>query len=48
MRKKSFKFMNQLRSRLHVIVFGTDTPAGKLFDVVLLVAILMSIVVVML
>lgn len=37
-----------LRSRLYTIVFGTDTPAGKLFDVVLLIAIVLSIIAVML
>lgn len=36
------------RKRLFIIIFGTDTPAGKAFDVVLLIAILLSIVVVML
>lgn len=36
------------RARLHEIVFEADTPAGKLFDVALLVAILVSVVVVML
>ncbi len=45
---EEFKRFNRIRSRLFVIVFGTDTPAGKLFDVVLLIAILLSIVVVML
>ena len=36
------------RSRLHEIVFEADTPAGKTFDVALLVAILASIAAVML
>jgi voltage-gated potassium channel len=36
-----------LRQRLFVIVFGTDTPAGRLFDVVLLWAIVISVVLVM-
>ncbi len=36
-----------LKDRLHTIVFGTDTQAGKLFDVVLLIAIILSIIVVM-
>ena len=43
-----FKYLPRLRSRLHIIVFGTDTPAGKLFDIVLLWAILLSVMVVML
>ncbi|MHA7099680.1 ion transporter [Roseivirga pacifica] len=37
-----------LRQRLNIIIFGTDTPAGRTFDVVLLVIILLSIVTVML
>jgi voltage-gated potassium channel len=37
-----------LRHRLYVVVFEADTPAGKAFDVALLVVILVSIVAVML
>ena len=37
-----------LRKRLYRIVFGTTTPAGKLFDVLLLWAILISVLLVML
>ncbi|GAB1309085.1 ion transporter [Urechidicola sp. KH5] len=36
------------RYRLHEIIYEADTPAGKFFDLALLVAILVSIVVVML
>ena len=36
------------RAKLHEIIYGTHTPAGKLFDIVLLVVILYSIIVVML
>lgn len=36
------------RERLYVIIFEADTPAGKMFDIVLLVAILLSVLVVML
>ncbi|MDH7914025.1 ion transporter [Winogradskyella sp. SYSU M77433] len=36
------------RTRLHEIIYEADTPEGKLFDVVLLIAILTSIVLVML
>lgn len=36
------------RQKLFIIIFGTDTPAGKAFDVGLLIAILLSIVAVML
>lgn len=37
-----------LRNRIHVIIEGTDTRLGKLFDIVLLIAILASVAVVML
>ncbi|HRD81379.1 MAG: ion transporter [Saprospiraceae bacterium] len=37
-----------LRDRLFTIIFEADTPAGKIFDVSLLVAILLSVLVVML
>ncbi len=37
-----------LRDRLHEIIFEADTPAGKAFDVVLLVSILASVAAVML
>jgi voltage-gated potassium channel len=37
-----------LRQRLHRIIFGTDTPAGKLFDVVLIYTIIVSVAAVML
>lgn len=36
------------RKKLHTIIFEADTPGGKAFDVVLIVAIIMSVVVVML
>ncbi len=36
------------RTKLHVIIYGTNTPAGKLFDLVLLIVILASILLVML
>jgi voltage-gated potassium channel len=36
------------RERLYTIIFEHDTPAGKLFDVVLIVAIIASVLVVML
>ncbi len=40
--------LSNLRERLELIVFGTDTPAGKLFDVVLIYAILVSVAAVVL
>jgi len=39
--------MNRLRRKLHVIVFGTSTRAGRRFDVFLLWIILFSVLVVM-
>lgn len=38
---------SSLRQRLYLIIFGTDTKAGKLFDIVLLWAIVLSVVSVM-
>jgi voltage-gated potassium channel len=34
---------NSLRSRLHEIIFEADTPAGKLFDILLILSIVASI-----
>jgi len=39
---------SSLRDRLYIIIFKSDTPAGKLFDVVLIGAIVASVVAVML
>ncbi|MEY8022054.1 ion transporter [Muriicola sp. SD30] len=36
------------KAKLHEIIYGTHTPAGKLFDIVLLVVILYSVIIVML
>ncbi|MEO1011182.1 MAG: ion transporter [Bacteroidota bacterium] len=36
------------RLKLHEIIYGTHTPAGKLFDIILLILIVYSIIVVML
>lgn len=36
------------RERLYIIIFESDTPAGKLFDVLLILSILMSVAAVML
>ena len=36
------------KTKLHEIIYEADTPAGKLFDVILLISILASIVLVML
>ena len=37
-----------LAERIHIVIEGTDTPAGRFFDVVLLIGIALSVVVVML
>jgi voltage-gated potassium channel len=39
---------NRLRSKLHEIIFEADTPAGKLFDVLLILSIVFSVILVML
>ena len=39
---------DSLRERLHEIIFEADTPAGKLFDILLLVFIVVSVIVVLL
>nr|BFF41003.1 hypothetical protein BACY1_28080 [Tenacibaculum mesophilum] len=36
------------REKLHEVIYEADTPAGRLFDIILLFAILASIVLVML
>lgn len=36
------------QQRIKTVIYGTDTPAGKLFDVLLLILILLSILVIML
>ena len=48
MKKLSSNTLNHLRDRIHIIIEGTDTPLGKLFDIVLLIAIATSVAVVML
>ncbi len=40
--------MNKFKEKLYEIIFEADTPAGKLFDIVLLFVILISVVLVML
>lgn len=45
---KNTKNNNNWRSKLHEIIYEADTAAGKLFDVVLLIFILASIILVML
>ncbi|MBN1769194.1 MAG: ion transporter [Prolixibacteraceae bacterium] len=40
--------MNKLKQRLYEVIFEADTPAGKTFDVLLMLVILISVVLVML
>ena len=47
MRKPKTK-LSQLRQRIHIIIYGTDTAAGRLFDLILLGLILLSVFLVML
>ncbi|AOW10676.1 ion transporter [Flavobacterium gilvum] len=47
MRKPKTKF-NLLRQKIHIIIYGSDTRAGRLFDLILLGLILLSIILVML
>ena len=48
MKQPNSEAITHLRNRIHIIVEGTDTRLGKLFDIVLLIAILASVAVVML
>lgn len=43
-----FKYFPRIRQKLFVVVFGTTTQAGKVFDIVLLWAIVLSVLVVIL
>ena len=45
---KDNKSLKNWKTKLHEIIYEADTPAGKLFDVILLIVILASIVLVML
>ena len=48
MNQPTAEAITHLRNRIHIIIEGTDTRLGKLFDIVLLIAILASVGVVML
>lgn len=48
MKQPTTEAITHLRNRIHIIVEGTDTRLGKLFDIILLIAILASVAVVML
>ena len=45
---KEHKPQSGWRFKLHEIIYGTHTPAGKLFDIVLLIVIVYSVIIVML
>ncbi len=46
--KLAHKIRNKVQNKLHEIIDGVHTPAGRLFDLILLLVIIVSIVVVML
>ena len=48
MRNKREVAKNDWRAKVHEVIYEADTPAGKMFDVLLLIAILLSVLVVML
>ena len=39
--------MDTLKDKIKIIIFGTDTPGGKLFDICLIITIILSIIMVM-
>jgi len=45
---KEEKPLSPTRAKLHEIIFEADTPAGKLFDVILLITIVLSVIAAML
>ena len=50
LKKKWEDFMNneELKHKIYMIIYDTDTPLGKLFDVFLICFILLSVVIVIL
>ncbi len=48
MKQPKTEAITHLRNRIHIVIEGTDTRLGKLFDIVLLIAILASVAIVML
>ena len=40
--------MNPIREKIKIIIFGTDTKAGRIFDILLIITIVLSIITVML
>lgn len=47
MKKTTPESLSPLQERLHEIIFEADTPEGKLFDIVLIVAIILSVIIVL-
>lgn len=45
---KGYKPTTSWRARLHEVIFEADTPSGKAFDIILIIAILLSVAAVML
>ncbi len=45
---QSFLHNNFLKEKLNSIIFGSDTPAGKMFDIILFVTILLSVAIIIL
>ena len=39
--------MDTLKDKIKIIIFGTDTPGGKLFDICLIITIVLSVILVM-
>lgn len=48
MAESTTKIPSHLRERLHEIIFEADSPAGKLFDIMLIVSIVLSVIIIML
>lgn len=48
MKQPTAETITRLGKRIHIVIEGTDTRLGKLFDIILLIAILASVAVVML
>ena len=40
--------MNPIREKIKLIIYGTDTKAGKIFDLLLIITIVLSIITVLL
>ena len=47
-KQKVKTYLDKLRQRINIIIHGVNTPMGKIFDIVLLVIILLSVLLVLL